>query len=279
MLSVYPKKRWQEAKGHAPVYAAELIHHLENHDFNAVKKRQIAPLAALLGEVQKEVRKWKMHLYGSANAWMTFVGASPGGSPTSDETVDKLLGFPRTPTLGWPHPSFWYPDGRNFIPKIRKWAFEAYSKSKVFQNEYVALSNLLMLNLASDRQGNAGDVESNDKLEGAKRFWNLVMPVVQSRLVIALQREVFKLLRQNIPRNSILIEEGIDCWRDDGGKPYYPPWAILEIRDIGRVMLASSGVHPSRPIPTNNNYEPVYEYLAHKVTETRSMLRRKVIRR
>ena len=61
--------------------------------------------------------EWPMMSPGSSNAWLVFIGASPGNSPGDDWNYDPL------PSITGPHPGVAeYVDGKGFWNSIRKYA-------------------------------------------------------------------------------------------------------------------------------------------------------------
>ncbi|MBI4283520.1 MAG: hypothetical protein HY663_03520, partial [Chloroflexi bacterium] len=136
LFSSDPRIRWEYSKQWAPSYSKKLLADLKMMRLHKISSQDIDPLNALPNQYQGKVKNWGEHfsLYGSLNAWMVFVGPSPGNSPARgkiDELLDSAFHH-RNPVLGWPHPSLYYPDTRGFLDKIRDWACMAYNYGDIF---------------------------------------------------------------------------------------------------------------------------------------------------
>lgn len=262
-----PLSRLGAAQRFAPPGCEELISSVKRDVFGwarNLKGEAPDPITDLPDWLHQKFNAWDLpSLYGTANAWLIFVGPSPGGSPTVDGRVDKLLGSShrRNPVLGWPHPSFWYPDGPGFAVTIRRWATETIRGIAPDLAEDEALSCTLMLNLTSGQFANAGDVNIADSAAAARRFWQLLVPDVKPHLVVALTRNIYRQLRDWLPTEGSMNELPSVTVRM--AKPWVQLQCVVRLQTAQRpILLATVPQHPSRRSFLGSNLSSLYDYLA-----------------
>ena len=89
--------------------------------YSAVPQERVTALSRTTNEhrasLMSGLPEWPMISPGSLNAWLVFLGPSPGNSPGGDWNYDPL------PSIGGPHPGVAeYIDGKGFWNGIRKYA-------------------------------------------------------------------------------------------------------------------------------------------------------------
>ena len=95
--------------------------------YSAVPQERIDALSRTTSEQRSTLMaglpEWPMISPGSLNAWLVFLGPSPGNSPGGDWNYDPL------PSIGGPHPGLVeYVDGNNFWNGIREYARTVFSE-------------------------------------------------------------------------------------------------------------------------------------------------------
>jgi hypothetical protein len=194
---------------------------------------------------------WPAYWFGSANAWLVFIGPSPGDSPSASPVNWKR---DRLPTLGKPNEHLaTYRDGRGFWPRMRAWVGNAFAGAGIFTEPGDAWAVTMVGNLASSAAGDASTIPA-DELRRGLRATSAALKLVQPRLVVPLHKRVTELL---LP---LLSGEGwIETARDRTDVPalnqrftlYKPNWFELT-RGDERMLVAEAPQHPSR----TNFYDP-----------------------
>jgi hypothetical protein len=124
-----PWERWNAARQFAPERAERVIAEMKRGGAEFSK----ADLDMRIGfpeHLRPSVAGWGEHLrlWGAANAWIVFVGPSPSGSDRAMGKRHELLSAMHEegdhPTIGWPHPNYWYSNDDKFILYLRAWARE-----------------------------------------------------------------------------------------------------------------------------------------------------------
>lgn len=211
----------------------------------------------LPAELQGAAATLGRECFGAINAWLVFVGPSPGGSPAKAEVAARFSGD-HVPVLGRPHPHFNYPDTSGFWTRIQTWLFEAFRRGAGIEAAEDALSLSLVTNLLEDQSADS-DVLDTRLPEGLPRF-RAVLGAARPRLVVALKRSVFEAILNGLPPGTRRLEEQIYTVRR-----YRPPNVWVEMPDMSRLLIARAPNHPSRqhPIPET------YEYLGRLVERAR----------
>jgi len=272
-----PWQRLEATRRYAPAGAQATIAALKQdvvrwaHTFS---ENQVAdPISGLPDWLQPAVKDWGLHLslYGAANAWLIFVGPSPGGSPTSDPDVDRLLGSShrRNPTLGWPHPSFWYPDRPGFGATIRRWATSAMTGVAPQATEGESLTCTLMVNLTQDQFANASDVNLDNSSTAAAYFWASVVPVARPRLVIALTRPIYRQLSAALHAEQIRNLPSVDVVMAKRWVQLQSSVTVLGTRCP--LLLTTVPMHPSRRSFLGSDLGPLYRYLGETARKARDL--------
>ena len=138
---------------------------------------------AALGEVSSDLREslmaglpsWPTMSPGSLNAWLVFLGPSPGGSPGGDWYYDAL------PSIGGPHGGVSeYVDGNNFWDGIREFARTVFPE--LCPTSAYAATMVSNLTPEQSATGPTGQYMSCAAIQVAEVLGQLIRP----RLVIAL---------------------------------------------------------------------------------------------
>ena len=189
-------RSWAQGQGWTKRRNAELRRDIIGNNLAGITESEIDLLTDLPPEHSAQVAGWgeKFALCGSLNAWMAFIGPSPGGSPSQSGRMHELLDSSehiRNPVLGRPHPSLWYVDRAGFFDEVRQWVRGAYESAGYFRktkDEFGSLTSFLMLNLVKKAYRSESDIPIEDRRNGAERFWRVVMPFVRPKLLVALTR-------------------------------------------------------------------------------------------
>lgn len=298
LFSPDPSVRWEEARKWAQVQGwtkrrnAQLRGNIMGRNLADVAERDIDLLADLPTGLGARVTAWgeEFSFCGSLNAWMVFVGPSPGGSPSHSGRMHSLLDsseHARNPVLGRPHPSLWYVDGAGFFDEIRKWIDGAYQAAGYFRktkDEFASLSSFLMLNLVKKAYSRERDIPIRDRRRGAERLWRVVMPILRPKLVVALtrgepksetedsDRGVYRLIVSAASSEGLQVNELEKTRFASGRKVYWLPKASIHSAAWGQVLVATVPTHPSYlqdwiDRGKIQNRSDVVTYLASSVTE------------
>ena len=270
LFSSDPSTRWEEAskwaqpRGWTKKKNTELRLKISTGDLADISASDVDLLSEIPPGYDARVQDWgeEFALCGSLNAWMTFIGPSPGGSPSHNSRMHALLdssAHHRNPVLGRPHPSLWYVDGAGFFDEVRKWAHGAYESAGYFRktkDEFGSLASFLMLNLVKKAYDRESDIPIKLRRKGAERMWGVVMPVVRPKLVVALTRSepqagktsncgVYRILVTEAERLGLQTNELPQSRFQSGKNVYKLPKALIESSDWGRVLLVTVPTHPS----------------------------------
>lgn len=129
---------------------------------------------------------WPPYWTGVSNAWLVFLGPSPGNSPGKVVAEGGI----RTPTLGLPHPHVaTYEDSNGFWPRIRQWTHQAFSLSGVFTEPKDSLSLVLVGNILSANQGDAGKLPLTELLSAIPGAAQALLRM-QPRLVVTMDKRI-----------------------------------------------------------------------------------------
>jgi hypothetical protein len=284
LFAAEPAARWEAAHTFAPAMADERLARVKEAirrgNVGTLTQPDIDPLSDLPEALRPLVEDWGKHfaLFGALNAWLVFVGPSPGQVPPPNG-FDKLLGitpYHRNPMLGWPHPTYWFPGNRGLIPTLRdSWIREILAGIVPDMTEEAALSSALLVNLTHGYFPNAADVEALDAAVGARRFWTSVVSVTRPRLVIALTRtgsranpSVYQQLLDNLPSGA---NADLQAPRPFPG--YQPlPWSVIRCHDWSYpVLLATVPQHPSRVSFLGPDLSPLHSYLRETARRARGL--------
>ena len=267
LFSPDPSIRWEEARrwaggrGWTKGWNARLRGTIIGNNLTHVACSDIDLLTDLPQGLGIQVTAWgeEFALCGSLNAWMVFVGPSPGGSPSRSSRMHNLLDTSehvRNPVLGRPHPSLWYVDRAGFFDEIRQWVNGAYEAAGYFRktkDAFASLSSFLMLNLVKKANLRESDIPIQDRRRGAERFWRVVMPTVRPKLIVALTRAEPKAEKEDADRGvfrflvSAARSEGLQVselpkTRFSSGKKVYwlPPISRMDRRLRQPINLLST---------------------------------------
>ena len=261
-----PWKRWEASRPFAPKRAAtvlaEIQRALKTGGATELTPVDIDPLTDLPEALRPSVEDWgeQFALYGALNAWLVFVGPSPGNS-VPRTAIHRLLGSTpnhRNPSLGRPHPSFFYSNTDGFIVALRTWAHETLTGVGTFTGAQ-ALSSTLALNLTHGQFANAADVSPGGVAAGAERFWTLISPVAHPKLLIALTRNVYRALRTALPTAAIQELPPVPVLM---AKRWTQLQCVIRLRGARYPMLlATVPMHPSRVSFLGSDLSGLYAYL------------------
>ena len=259
LFSPDPYTRWEEARlwaqsrGWTKGRNAQLRVQIMGYNLENIEESDIDSVADLPPRLRVQVVGWgeEFALCGSLNAWMAFIGPSPGGSPSHSKRMHDLLDSSehvRNPVLGRPHPTLWYVDGAGFFDEVRQWVCGAYESAGYFRktkDEFGALASFLMLNLVKEAYGPERRVPGELLAQGATRFWRGVMPIVRPKLVVALTRGVYGVLLSAARGQGLRVDELPETRVESGNKVYQLPKARIRSGGRGNVLVVTVLTHPS----------------------------------
>ncbi|HEY3318941.1 MAG TPA: hypothetical protein VGP72_00490 [Planctomycetota bacterium] len=190
---------------------------------------------------REQVRDWPMFSAGALNAWLLFVGVSPGNSTRDgvDLSAEHWL-----PTLGVRHPhAGHYCDDAGFWNKVR--ALTNETLTPFLPSSADPLESFMVANLARDLNAapNAADVER--AVGGGAAHLKRVLLLTQARLVCVM----------NKPATPKLIEK-VSAWGwqcssqgvvDVGSRARAEYWRVAA--PYGTVLVTQTGQHPSMYVP------------------------------
>ena len=236
--SPHPQKRW-----------------VESQELRETSQWSTTGIAQQVGD------RWPDYWFGAVNAWLVFLGPSPGNSPDpkQGDVVWEL------PTIGEPSVNFAeYHDTARFRERIRAWTSAAYSLAEVFpqSDRRSALGSALLANVVPSRAGRAKDITDEQLRDRMGRVLDIFEEVVQPGLVVTLEKRVSRILRKEyMRRGSRVVGSGVTVVpaKNQPFPSYKPHWYNLQtVR--GHVLIAESPQHPSHP--NFFDMEEVESYLA-----------------
>jgi len=221
----------------------------------------------------KDVRPY--YWFGSANAWIVFLGSSPGGSPPKgqedksfyksqisfNETSKHLLNFDDSRKKN----GFW-----EKIRMYTKYLFPNIPESNLYKA-------IMAGNLIDAQEGDSSKLDKEEIKNGAIESFK-VLSIVKPKLVICLQKSVYELIYDLALKNNDKIQENDVLQINSGIKnniQYNVPVTYLSSKDYlwRKWVLTRTPMHPSRSNFCNqNNFKEQYlkklmakmsEYLKH----------------
>jgi hypothetical protein len=128
LFSPNPQVRWQEARDYRRTRSSEELER----------------------EIKESYKDWPKFWFGAANAWLVFLGPSPGSTPGKWTYREAETRF-RLPSLGKPH-EFLDTHDTQFYLALRKWTIDAFRAAGVFDNREAALGSALLANVLELRE-------------------------------------------------------------------------------------------------------------------------------
>lgn len=208
---------------------------------------------------------WPKYWWGVSNAWLVFVGPSPGNSRSNPINWQTE----KYPTIGKPHPHFINRiDSTGFWPRIRQWTTNSFKIAEIFYDETSSLSMVLLANVLDTREGDSAKLLTKsllEKIPSTVDNLSLVRPCV----IVPMEKRVSKMLLNEFKNRGYQVKKGpiIHKVRAKNQKrfTYYKPQSWLMATEWGEVLIAESPQHPSK----KNFYNPkvVDKYLADRIKE------------
>jgi hypothetical protein len=214
---------------------------------NLPNTRLLASLEVKDDGTAKKIEKIKPYFwFGSGNAWLVFLGSSPGGSPPKgkeDKSNYKSEILFSTPSNHFEHTK----DGAGFWGKIVE-----YTKTFFPDIEGNSLFRLILAGNLVDTP--AGDSRKLDKAElkmGAVESFGAIS-IVRPKVLICLQRDVYDLILPLARTNSEEVHNNDFLKINSGTKKdvnYNVPVNYFNSTDKlwGKWILTRIPMHPSRP--------------------------------
>ena len=240
LFSPDPRLRWKHAKEYAEAKGKELDK-----------------------EITARYKDWPCYWFGAANAWLVFLGPSPGdsGGRTIDWPKEKY------PTLGKPHGLFsTYVDSTGFWRRLREWTIEAYRLADVFQDDKEASFGVTLLaNVLDTNVGAARKIKDASLAAAMPRVVDN-LELVRPRIIVPMEKRVSRLLIEEFRKRGAVIIAGPSQTLVRAKKQRYQnykPWSWCLQTDFGQLLVAEAPQHPSK----KNFYEPktIDDYLAQKI--------------
>ncbi len=198
-------------------------------------------------EIVDRYKSWPKYWWGTANAWLVFLGPSPGNS--GGNAID--WNRERLPTLGKPHEHFktqW--DSRGFWDRLREWTIQAYKLAGVFpDDEEAALGLTLLANVLSQKAGKEKGIPEEALVEAMPTVVTQ-LELVRPRIVVSLTERIFELVYREFqkrykvapPRKSTLVKT---TTRKKGKKVEFQPKYFHIKTNFGLLLIARAPIHPS----------------------------------
>ena len=214
-------------------------------------------------QIRVSFEGWPKYWWGVANAWLVFLGPSPGNSKAKPIDWDRE----RWPTLGEPHEHFVSQvDSTGFWPRMRQWTVNAYALAGVFVDDpEAAIGSTLLANVLDTREGDAGKIDDASLVQ-AMPTTVAQLSVVRPRLIVPMEKRITRLLLDELTREGSRILSGpskIPVPALNQRYPFYRPAGWEVMAPFGRLTIAESPQHPSK----RNFYDPaiVDRYLSDKI--------------
>ena len=231
-------------------------------------KKYIIQTSDLDAKIRSIYKNWPKYWWGAANAWLVFVGPSPGNSKSKpiNWVTEKY------PSIGIPHPHYINRiDSTGFWPRLREWARNSFQIANVFNDEDDALSMVLLANVLDTREGDSTKLLTESllkKIPSTVDNLSLVKPCV----IIPMEKRVSKMLLNEFKNRGFKIIQGPIIHKvsfENKKGIFYKPKSWVIRTEWGVVLLSESPQHPSK----RNFYIPklVDEYLADRIKEYISM--------
>ena len=218
---------------------------------------------ALRQRMREDFPTWPRYWWGVANAWLAYVGPSPGNSRANEIDWDRE----RWPTLGEPHEHFVsQDDSTGFWRRLREWTVNAYSLAGVFVDRAdAAIGSTLLANLLDTREGDAGKIGDHDLMRAVPAAVAL-LGRVRPRVIVPMEKRVAQLLVQGFVGAGARIVAGPSKASVPAlhqRYPFYRPSTWQLQAPFGPLTIAESPQHPSK----RNFYDPTVmdRYLADKI--------------
>ena len=197
-------------------------------------------------DIRRRYKKWLPFWHGAANAWLVYLGPSPGNSP-GRECGDPF----QLPVLGKPHPHLkCYSDARGFWNTLREWTLSSFGTARLFRDEPdAALGVTLNANVLPTPQGDASRIDQGE-LDRAMPHVADILNLVKPRLLVPLHKKVSKSLLAELKSRGAEVITGpneIPVRARSQSYEFYKPkiWEMKLSR--GRnLLVAESPQHPSK---------------------------------
>jgi hypothetical protein len=213
--------------------------------------------------IREAYETWPKYWWGVANAWLVYLGPSPGNSAAAPINWE----VERLPTLGEPHMHFVSQhDSTGFWPRLREWTINAYSLSGVFiDDDDAAIGSTLLANVLDTREGDAGRI-SESALEHAMPRTVEHLATVRPRIIVPMEKRISRLLVAELKRTGGRVIRGpsrTSVPALNQRYDFYHPQSWTFEMSFGPVLVAESPQHPSK----RNFYDSMEmdEYLAAKI--------------
>lgn len=217
---------------------------------NIPEERLTAALEVKEMSVIDQIKKIKQYFwFGSANAWLVFLGTSPGGSSTKgkedksnykseisfNEASNHLLNFNDSKGK------------KGFWEKIRGYAKELFPE--IPESELYKI--MLAGNLMDSMEGDSSKLNVEELQKGAIESFD-VLSIVKPKLIICLQQNVYELIYKLVKEKEMEQVQASDILQIKSGTKrdieYKVPVIYFQSKDIvwDKWVLTRMPMHPSR---------------------------------
>lgn len=194
---------------------------------------------------------WPRHWFGTVNAWLLYLGPSPGNSP------GRPINWQRDqfPTVGAPNEHFrTYEDGSGFWRRLRAWTGAGFRAAEIFDGDSDAALGMAMLgNVVETFAGDAARI-TTPELERGMPTAARCISLIQPRLIVPMEKRLTPLLLGELKSAGWqLLGSGTTQVpaKNQRYRYYRPAWYSLH-REAQTLLVAESPQHPSK----SNFYEP-----------------------
>ncbi|HEY3324247.1 MAG TPA: hypothetical protein VGP72_27595 [Planctomycetota bacterium] len=226
-----------------PISTKDLFSTLPAKRIAAARAANPAKCVDLPAPWRDSVRDWPMFSAGALNAWLLFVGVSPGDSTPGGVNLKTEHWFP---TLGVRHPhAGYFRDDAGFWNKVRALTTDTLSSSLPPGADPLEL--FMVANLADDLNAAPKDADVKRAVGSGVAHLKRTLLLTQARLVCVMKKALAPTLIETVSAwGWPCVSEGVV---DVGSKAHAEYWRVSA--PYGSVFVTQTGQHPSLYIPAN----------------------------
>lgn len=186
---------------------------------------------------------WKEYWFGSPNAWIAFIGASPGNSPGGEYEKMQLPSFLKACD------HFNYDDKRGFWKTIKEYS-EFIVDDIAIQENINPFQLIISGNLVKKHAGDSRTISLKPEDEEVKKSIELLKRV-QPKVVFTLQKEVQEIIKEILLSQKFTQSGVSEVYEIPSGKSKPEHYKVTNIKlespdKSWRFILSKTPMHPSR---------------------------------
>ncbi len=188
---------------------------------------------------------WPNCWFGSANAWLVFLGPSRGNSRGG-----KIDEKNKRPTIGFPNDHFaTYSDEAKFYDHIRDYTKVMFNNCNFFKEDSDCYSMALVTNVIDSNIGDSRNIKRHELETGMRDVVYNKLELIKPKVIIALnipvQKALIKILYERGAQNKIEPETNKVKSGIKSPKFYHPELYQLKT-SWGDLIVSKTPMHPSR---------------------------------